>query len=526
MQEYMNKYDIKELNRMIKYVKHNYILVSTVTQFRKAFAGCEIEASNYTNISNKTTNILKCLYNDSNVIYVSEYSKILDIVKEIKNQNLNFLNKNECEVRYSDFIKHLKETYNIENAKPWYIIEALESGVGIYLSSMPRYVKKEIVNLFEKNIVKCLIVTTAFIEGVNSSADNIVITSGYTAKSIKLNDMSLLNISGRAGRFGKKYIGNVYFLNDNIYEIVKENSIKGVSISNPNYIKNYSEKIRDDFELEIIDENFFSEKEKIEDTVQIANNYELSYDELSKISISAPNTWKILIYDFLKKQEDVEKYKEILDKITGEEDVGILEGIEKIFRALKDAGIPFNWSYNTASVFSINGEFTWGEMYKSHISGNIKKVLYNKKEYILKRKRELDLFEFNRSWIREYFKNNEFNDNKLYEETFKFITNIIEYKIPYYVSLFASVYYFFVNKNTIVFKNEQEMDIKEIVEKLENLGMDKEYVEYYDYGFSKDMVEKIKSINCKLSEYDIDNSKVFDDYEKIMIKEYKNLMGI
>ena len=56
--------------------------------------------------------------------------------------------------------------------------------------------------------------------------------------------------------------------------------------------------------------------------------------------------------------------------------------------------------------------------------------------------------------------------------------------------------------------------------------MDKEYVEYYDYGFSKDMVEKIKSINCKLSEYDIENSEVFDDYEKLMLIEYKNLMGI
>ena len=152
--------------------------------------------------------------------------------------------------------------------------------------------------------------------------------------------------------------------------------------------------------------------------------------------------------------------------------------------------------------------------------------MYNKKEYILKKRRELDLFEFSRSWIREYFKNNEFNDNKLYEETFKFITNIIEYKIPYYISLFASVYYFFINKNTIIFGNNEEIDIKEIIEKLENLGMDKEYVEYYDYGFSKDMVEKIKSINCKLSEYDIENSEVFDDYEKLMLIEYKNLMGI
>ena len=107
-----------------------------------------------------------------------------------------------------------------------------------------------------------------------------------------------------------------------------------------------------------------------------------------------------------------------------------------------------------------------------------------------------------------------------------FSSNIIEYKIPYYISLFASVYYFFINKNTIIFENNEEIDIKEIIEKLDNLGMDKEYVEYYDYGFSKDMVEKIKSIKCKLSEYDIENSEVFDDYEKLMLKEYKNLMGI
>ena len=31
----------------------------------------------------------------------------------------------------------------------------------------------------------------------------------------------------------------------------------------------------------------------------------------------------------------------------------------------------------------------------------------------------------------KYFnKNGEFQDNKLYDETFKFISNIIEYKIP------------------------------------------------------------------------------------------------
>ena len=138
------------------------------------------------------------------------------------------------------------KTYNIENTREWYITRGLRNGIGIYISSMPRYVKKEIINLFESNIIKCLIVTTAFIEGVNSSADNMIITSAYTARSIKLNDMALLNISGRAGRFGKKFIGNIYFFNDDLCENVKNNSSTGVKLYNPNYMYNDPTKKRDD----------------------------------------------------------------------------------------------------------------------------------------------------------------------------------------------------------------------------------------------------------------------------------------
>lgn len=527
MKLYMQKFGICEINRNIKYVKHNYIDISNVTKYKRYFGDNEIRENNYNNVANKTFSVLNKIKDYNNVIYVSDYSKAIEILDKLIEEDMYFIaEKNN---RYENFLNHLVETYNIENTREWYITRGLRNGIGIYISSMPRYVKKEIINLFESNIIKCLIVTTAFIEGVNSSADNMIITSAYTARSIKLNDMALLNISGRAGRFGKKFIGNIFFFNDDLCENVKNNSTTGVKLYNPNYMYNDPNKKRDDYEIEIIDEEFLNEREKNSKLMleKIVLNYNLDLETIKKVAISAPISWKILIYNYLSQVENIYEYKEYIDKITGEEENGILEGMEKIFNALKNAGIPFEWIPGTICAFSYNGKFIWGDMYKSHISGNIKKVLINKKRYIIEQKSKMSLYEYKYSWIKDYFKGNEFNDNKLYEETFKFISNIIEYKIPYYIALFANMYYFYIRHNNIEF-DENSSNIEEIIEKLENMGIDKDYIDYYDYGFSKDMIDKIKNnnVDIKLEEEKLREINVFDDYELLMIKEYKSIMGI
>lgn len=527
MNLYMKKFGVKEINRNIKYVKHNYIDISNVTKFKKIFGDKNIRESDYNNIANKTYSILNKIKNSNNVIYVSDYSKAIEILDKLILEDSTFINKRD--IRYENFLNHLVDTYNIENTKEWYVTSALRRGIGIYISSMPRYVKKEIINLFENNIIKCLIVTTAFIEGVNSSADNMIITSAYTARNIKLNDMALLNISGRAGRFGKKFIGNIFFFNDNLCQNVKQNSIVGVKLSNPNYMYNDFEKRRNDFEIEIIDEQFLNEKEKNRklELEKIIANSNLDINTLKQVAISSPISWKVLIYNYLSQVEDIHIYKEYIDKVTGEEESGVLEGIENIFHILKKSGIPFDWVPGTINAFGFNDKFIWGEMYKSHISGNIKKVLINKKRYIIQQREKMSVYEYRYSWIREYFKGNEFNDNKLYEETFKFISNIIEYKIPYYISLFVNLYYFYIKQNNIEFDENSE-SIEDIIEKLENMGIDKNYIEYYDYGFSKDMIDKMKSnnVDIKLEESKLKELKIFDEYELLMIKEYKNIMGI
>ena len=76
--------------------------------------------------------------------------------------------------------------------------------------------------------------------------------------------------------------------------------------------------------------------------------------------------------------------------------------------------------------------------------------------------------------------------------------------------------------------DENSESIEDVIEKLENMGVDKNYIDYYDYGFSKDMIDKIKNnnIDIKLEENALKELKIFDEYELLMIKEYKNIMGI
>lgn len=529
MKGFMEKYQIIEINRNIKYVHHEYENLSTTSSYADFFECDKPLNKDYKTIPQKAYLILKKINRSKNIVYISDISKGLDIIQLIKENNLDFLNNeiNEEEKnRYDIFVKHLEETYNLEDGDDWYVISALKIGIGIYISSMPRYVKKEIIRLYDKGVINCLFVTTAFVEGVNSTAENIIITSECTARNIKLNDMSLLNISGRAGRFGKKYIGKVFFISDSVYNRVDRVKDDGVSLRNPNYESNNSEKARDDYEIEMIDEIYLSQEEKnrkreIEEKISSISE---NLDSFKKMSIAAPNEWKIKLYNYFKEnEENILQFQKYIIDITSEENENVMNAITNIFSILKDIGIEFKNDYSNVNAFSKNGNFIWGDLYKFHIDGNIKRVLNYNRARIITKRLSLSGVNYEKSWVRQYFfSNGDFNYNKLYEETFKFISNIVEYKIPYYILLFINVflYYAFLNNKTV----SEEIDATQIMTNVENMGIDTDYIDYYEYGFSKDLIEKIKSLDIVVNLENIDRIEIFDEYEKIMIKEFIELV--
>ena len=111
-------------------------------------------------------------------------------------------------------MEHLENTYSAE----WIIVKALKYGIGIHHGLVPKYIQKEIINLFNRGILLYLISTTTITEGVNTSAKNIIITSNKKGgKNLKPFDAK--NIAGRAGRFLRHFSGRVIIV-DNAFEKV------------------------------------------------------------------------------------------------------------------------------------------------------------------------------------------------------------------------------------------------------------------------------------------------------------------
>lgn len=181
-----------------------------------------------------------------------EYSKLL-----LENKRLVSVFQQRCEANTPDvyyiFLEHLENTFGSD----WVVLKALKARIGIHHSLVPKYIQKEIINLFNSGALICLFSTTTITEGVNTTAKNIIITSNK--KGIKpLKQFDAKNIAGRAGRFGQHYLGRVVDLDNDFKEIVDGNQ---ENIAHKNYDKDSP---KTDIDYQITKEKYLSEQDKKE----------------------------------------------------------------------------------------------------------------------------------------------------------------------------------------------------------------------------------------------------------------------
>lgn len=113
------------------------------------------------------------LLNENIIVYsrgpgVAE-NKAKEIIEHSK--KINELNRSED---LEELISHLKNTFRLED---WSVIKSLENKIGIHHGLIPKYIQKEIINLFNNGCLDLLISTTTITEGVNTSAKNLIVTS-------------------------------------------------------------------------------------------------------------------------------------------------------------------------------------------------------------------------------------------------------------------------------------------------------------------------------------------------------------
>ncbi|MGV2122986.1 DEAD/DEAH box helicase [Agrobacterium vitis] len=137
------------------------------------------------------------------LIYAGTYNEIKKVAKIIK-QNMDVVDRH----RTNHFSKWLRENY----VSDWVLADLVERGIGVHNGSMHRCLSQIQIQLFEhEQGLDNIVSTSSIIEGVNTSAQNVIIWRSKIGSS-KLKNFSYKNIIGRGGRMFKHFVGNIYLL--------------------------------------------------------------------------------------------------------------------------------------------------------------------------------------------------------------------------------------------------------------------------------------------------------------------------
>lgn len=153
---------------------------------------------------------------------------------------------------YNNFINHLKNKINPN----WVLVKALCNGIGIHHGSVPKYIQKYIIQLFNSGYLKILVCTTTITEGVNTNAKNIVVLHAKKgAKALKPFDAK--NIKGRAGRFQHHFKGRLISL-ERDFNIILE--AEDSNIQHKNYD---AETKKDEIDFFMTEDQFLNNRDKV-----------------------------------------------------------------------------------------------------------------------------------------------------------------------------------------------------------------------------------------------------------------------
>lgn len=95
----------------------------------------------------------------------------------------------------------------------WIVGRCLSAGIGLHHARVPRALQHHIVRLFNAGVLKYLICTSTLIEGVNTSARNVLVVDNILNRQ-PLDYFTFSNIRGRAGRMFRHFVGRVFVFDE------------------------------------------------------------------------------------------------------------------------------------------------------------------------------------------------------------------------------------------------------------------------------------------------------------------------
>lgn len=155
---------------------------------------------------------------EKTLIYFPTVTGIYNYIKNVISKE-NIIEKIDDSIKF--FIDWAKEEIHEE----WGLIKALERGYLIHNGQLPIGTRMFQMNFYEKSdSYNRLLCTSTLLEGVNTSAKNIIITRPSRAQNEEKDNFSAFdfyNLVGRTGRLYEHFLGRAYYIkgvNDPVYK--------------------------------------------------------------------------------------------------------------------------------------------------------------------------------------------------------------------------------------------------------------------------------------------------------------------
>lgn len=353
----------------------------------------------------------------------------------------------------------------------WSLVHCLERKIGIHDGSMPKHITSATIKYFNDGKLKFLFCTNTIIEGVNTSAKNVI----YYDDKIGTNDVDYFdyaNIRGRAGRLMEHCVGKVINLKK---PPEKRDMIVDIPAFTQNPIDdevlvNIDRQEIKPFNIERFD-RFNSLPEELKTIIK--RNAVSIHDQLELLDT---------IRDMLR---DPEKRGNI---VWGDlRDKKLYYHLQAIFELIKDRfleGGEKNIMISTGWMASQCTSYCYNKNIGEMIKERIKYVAYQNAAKVDSNLRyeDFDVDKFARDHLETY---GQIVDKSI-EEIFKFQKNWLQYKVPKWLNIIDSLQKYAAKEMGV-----EAGDYSYVAESIENEFMDKNLRILTEYGIPSSAISKI-----------------------------------
>jgi hypothetical protein len=118
----------------------------------------------------------------------------------------------QLQIQKNSLLEEFSLWLKINYSAAWHLPSLVERGIGIHNGNMHRSLSQLQIKFFEEEYgLNTIISTSSIIEGVNTSAKNVVLWKNKIGRR-SLNDFTYRNIIGRSGRMFRYFVGKVYLM--------------------------------------------------------------------------------------------------------------------------------------------------------------------------------------------------------------------------------------------------------------------------------------------------------------------------